>query len=292
MGEDFGTVNVRKSDRSRELEVLRQHYRSHRDSLASLAENAPTDFLATEYQRLISEIDAALGKLEELDGHGEGEAARPKTQPGTRPIVHSPAVGASAGDNASAPRTYVSSPNPASTGSRMMVMVIAGVLVLGLIGWLIWRAGGDRQPATTTHVVEQPTTTQPVIDTAADTTIAPVTAAQPTPTVTTGTAAANSVTITPALADYGTVRKGTRATRQFQVVNTGTAAIQIKVARSSCRCFYYEYNDKLAPKKKESITVTIDGARAKPGTLAETIQITGKGGTPVLAQFQVQATVK
>jgi len=290
MGEEFGTVNVRRSDRSRELEVLRQHYQSHRDSLASLAENAPTDFLATEYQRLITEIDAALGKLVELEGHGEGEGSRPKTQPGTRPIVHSPAVGAA--DNASAPRTYVSSPSPANAGSRMIVMVVAGVLVLGLIGWLIWRAGGDRKPATTTRVVEQPTTTQPAVDTAADTTIAAVTAVPPTPATGTVVGAANSVTITPVLADYGTVRKGTRATRQFQVVNTGTAPIQIKVARSGCRCFYYEYNDKLAPKKKESITVTIDGARAKPGTLAETIQITGKGGSPVLAQFQVQATVK
>jgi uncharacterized protein DUF1573 len=174
------------------------------------------------------------------------------------------------------------------------VIVVAGLIVLGAIGWLIWRAGGDRRhPA---PAVEKPaitTTTQPVIDTAADTTIAPVTPAPATQAPTaTGIPAANTVSLTPALADFGTVRKGTRATRQFQVTNTGTQLIEIKVARSACRCLYYEYNSKLVPKKKESITVTIDGARAKPGTLAEIVQITGKNGSPVLAQFQVQATVR
>ena len=279
MGDDFGTVSVRRAERARELEVIRQHYREHRDALASLAENAPTDFLATEYQRLISEIDGALAKLTELEGNPD---VKPRTSPGTRPIVHDAA--------ASAPRTYVSSEAPTNTGSRMMIMIVAGLLVLGLIGWLIWRAGSDRREPTRPVVVkEQPTTTQPDETTIAPVTPAPATQAPPSSTV---VPAANSVMITPALADYGTVRKGTRATRQFQVVNTTTAPIQIKVARSQCRCLYYEYTDKLAPKKKESITVTIDGARAKPGVLAETVQITAKSGTPVLAQFQVQATVK
>ena len=290
MGDEFGTVSVRRAERAREMEILRQHYREHRDSLAALAENAPTDFLATEYQRLISEIDTAIGKLEELEGHPGDAPQRPKTQPGTRPIVHSPSVGA----DAAAPRTYVSSTGSApSTQSRMILMVVVGLLVLGLIGYLIWRAGGDRRKPVT-PVVEQPTTS--VIDTAADTTIAPVTPVPPTqaPASTSAVPAevANSVMITPALADYGTVRKGTRATRQFQVINTTATPVAIKVTRSGCRCLYYEYADRLAPKKKETITVTIDGARAKPGQLQETIQITGKSGTPVLAQFQVQATVK
>lgn len=291
MGDDFGTVSVRRAERAREIEILRQHYREHRDSLASLADNAPTDFLATEYQRLVSEIDAAIAKLEELEaGHPGGDPhEKPKTLPGTRPIVHSPGIAA----DAAGPRTYVSSAAP-STGSRMIVMVVVGLVVLGLIGYLIWRAGGDRRKPVT-PVAEQPAVTQPAFDTAADTTIAPVTPAPVQPPAATGTAVpaevANSVMITPALADYGTVRRGTRATRQFQVINTTTAPVSIKVSRSECRCLYYEYTDRLAPKKKESITVTIDGARAKPGILQETIQISGKSGTP-LAQFQVQATVK
>ena len=164
-------------------------------------------------------------------------------------------------------------------------MLIAGVLVLGLIGWLIWRAGGDRRRPTATPIVEQ--TATEANDTAAPATIAPVTPAPaaPAPSV-------SILKLTPALADYGTIRKGTRATRQFEIVNTSAAPVTIKVARSACRCLYYEYTDKLPPRKKESITVTIDGARAKVGTLAETIQVSGKTDPSITAEFQVQATIR
>jgi hypothetical protein len=287
MSDDFGTVSVRRAEKARELEILRQHYREHLEALSELAENVPTDFLATEYQRLISEIDAAMRKLEELEGHGEGPS-RPKTQPGSRPIVHSPTLT----DDAAGPRTYVSSaasPAP-NTQSRIVIMLVAGLLVLGLIGWLIWRAGGDRR-RTAARAGGQSTTTEAINDTAAPATIAPITPV-PASTGTVPAAGANVLKVTPALADYGTIRKGTRATRQFEIVNTSPAPIAIKVARSACRCLYYEYADKILPKKKETITVTVDGARAKPGTLAETIQVTGKTDPSITASFQVQATIK
>jgi hypothetical protein len=287
MSDDFGTVSVRRAERARELEVLRQHYREHHEALSELAENAPTDFLATEYQRLISEIDAALRKLEEIEG---GELpTRPKTQPGSRPIVHSPALAEDPGG----PRTYVSSaatPAP-DTQSRIVVMLIAGLVVLGLIGWLIFRAGGDRR-RNAARVVEQPATTEAINDTAAPSMIAPVTPAPAATGTVVPAAAANLLKVNPALADYGTIRKGTRATRQFEIVNTSAAPITIKVSRSACRCLYYEYADKVQPKKKETITVTIDGARAKAGTLAETVQVTGKSDPSIAASFQVQATIK
>src|SRR5512138_265563 len=79
MSDDFGTVNVRRGDRAREIEVLRQHYRGHRDALSRLAADAPTEQLAAEYNRLIAGIDDALRKLDELEG-------RPTTQPGSRPV--------------------------------------------------------------------------------------------------------------------------------------------------------------------------------------------------------------
>src|SRR6266542_715914 len=59
MSDDFGTVNVRRGDRAREIEVLRQHYRGHRDALSRLVADAPTEQLAGEYQRLITNIDEA-----------------------------------------------------------------------------------------------------------------------------------------------------------------------------------------------------------------------------------------
>ena len=66
MSEDFGTVNVRASARSREIEMIRQHYRAHRDTLGRLAAEAPTEHLAAEYSRLIADIDTSLRKLDEL----------------------------------------------------------------------------------------------------------------------------------------------------------------------------------------------------------------------------------
>ncbi|HEY3052836.1 MAG TPA: hypothetical protein VGK04_05540, partial [Thermoanaerobaculia bacterium] len=68
MSKEFGTVSVRRGDRAREIEILRQQYGRHRDTLASLAADAPTEHLASEYARLIREIDTALGKLGELEG--------------------------------------------------------------------------------------------------------------------------------------------------------------------------------------------------------------------------------
>ena len=98
--------------------------------------------------------------------------------------------------------------------------------------------------------------------------------------------------IAPALADYGTIRKGTRAVRQFQVTNTTNAPVEITVARSACRCLYYDYNSKLPPKGQETITVTVDGARAKAGPLQEQIQIRGKNNPTIAGAMTVQATIR
>ena len=70
MSDDFGTVNVKRGDRAREIEVLRQHYRMHRDALMRMIPDAPTEQLAAEYQRLVASIDASLRKLDEVEGRG------------------------------------------------------------------------------------------------------------------------------------------------------------------------------------------------------------------------------
>lgn len=68
--------------------------------------------------------------------------------------------------------------------------------------------------------------------------------------------------------------------------------VQIQVARSACKCLFYDYNGKLAPKGKETITVTVDGARAKMGTLQEQLDVTAKKDPSVRASFAVQATIR
>lgn len=295
MSDEFGTVNVRRGDRAREIEILRQQYRRHRESLVSMAADAPTESLAAEYGRLIQEIDGSIRKLDDLEGRvpqdtqpvihtdaagrpiGAATAAaaqneptfrsRP-TEPGARPLVDGP-------QSFEAAAPAAEGPNPAS---RLVLIVVAGIVVLGLIFWLLWKASGDRRRP------EVAGETATAVSTAAPDTVAPVTPA-PKP-------AAASLEITPASQDYGTIRKGTRAVRQFQVTNTTSEPVAVQVTRSACRCLYYDYVDKLAPGKRETITVTIDGAKAKAGDLHETLTVSAKKDPGITASFEVTAVIK
>ncbi|HEX3111184.1 MAG TPA: DUF1573 domain-containing protein, partial [Thermoanaerobaculia bacterium] len=88
------------------------------------------------------------------------------------------------------------------------------------------------------------------------------------------------------------IRKGTRAVRQVEVTNTTDKQLDYTVSRSQCRCLYYEYAGKLGPKKKETLSVTVDGAKAKAGSLSETLTITAKKDPSISSSFQVTATIK
>ncbi len=285
MSDDFGTVNVRRGDRAREIEVLRQHYRAHRDALGRMVSDAPTEQLAAEYQRLIAGIDESLRKLDELEG-------RPTTQPGSRAVpppssMTSPGMRPLSADPVTEPQRYIEEPPPSNAGGRTLLIIVVGVLVLGAIAYLIWRASRDRRPTTTTtgSVVEQPVTP------ATADTIAPMTTAPVTPT-TTLAPAAGSLKVTPAMADYGVVRKGTRAVRQFDASNSGAAPLDIQVARSACRCFFYAFHSPIPAHGKETITVTVDGAKAKVGTIDEQLAVTSKKDPSVSATISIRAVVK
>jgi hypothetical protein len=289
MSDDFGTVSVKRGDRAREIEVLRQHYRTHRDALVRMVPDAPTEQLAAEYQRLIASIDGSLRKLDELEGKGTAsgtvavptpsafnETQRMGTAPGNRPLVSSEPVTDHGIGTYDGPAD-----RPSNNGSRVLLMLVIAVAVLGIIGWLIWRASSDKK-ATTQQVIEQPpSTTSPDTGTTAAVTPAPVVAAA-------------SIRIAPEVADYGTIRKGTRAVRQFEITNTSSTPLSITVARSTCRCLYYEYDAKakLAPKAKEALTVTVDGARAKAGALNESIAVSSKDDPNATGTIGVRAVIK
>jgi hypothetical protein len=262
MSDEFGTVNLkaRSAERAREVEVMRQHYRRHHEALTAMAADAPTETLAAEYRRLVAEIDAAFRKLDELEHRpfaSPSDTQPMKTAPGSRPLVTPPA--AQAVDD-----------EPGSAQSRIVLIVVVGLLVLGLIAWLMWRASSDERPETplaSPQIVETVATEPPV---------APV---------------ASALSVEPALHDYGAMRKGTRAARQFEIVNTTDAPIKVQVARSECRCLYYDYADVIPPKGKETLTVTVDGAKAPAGTLRETIRITAADPS-VATSFDVSATIR
>jgi len=277
MPEEFGTVNLKQGTQTREIELLRRHYRAHRESLMRMITDAPTEHLASEYQRLVADIDMAVRKLDELEGKPAPSIADTnpsiKAGPGTRPLVRPneplPAQPAS---------MYRPPAAPSRAQSRVAMIVIAGVVVLVIIGWLIWRASSDRKASG--PVVDQ----QPVTST----NNAPPPAVTPAPVTTPPV----SLKITPAANDYGTIHRGTRAVRQFLVTNSSDSIVDIEVARSACRCLFYDYNSKLPPRGQETITVTVDGARAKIGPLQEQVEVRAKKDPNNAATMMVQATIR
>lgn len=261
MSDDFGTINAKRGERAREIEVLRQHYKQHREALARMTMDAPTEHLAAEYQRLIVEIDRALGKLNELEGTSAPPLPVMPTAELRRTEEHDLPMG------------------EAEPRSRVPLILAAALIALALIGWLIWRASRDRGGVGGAIAETETTAT---VSTAPDTAIEE---APPAP-------AASALAATPPSHDYGVIRKGTRAVRQFEITNNGDEPMTVEVARSACRCLYYEYESLIPPKGKETLTVTVDGAKAKSGELRETLKITKKGDPAVTATAEVRATVQ
>jgi hypothetical protein len=326
MTDDLSTVSVRRGDRTREIELLKQHYREHREALRGLLNDAPSESLAREYHRLIADIDTALTKLEELEVGNTTRVSEPPPPPPPPSAYTSPsyapaapmaaaaaaAAGATvndrmrtAGDRPLAPSSTVSSlpplepeprDEPASSGAsgnerpsgspnlRALMMVAGALIVLAIIGWLIWRASSDRKPASA--IVETPASTtgrETAVDSSRETVTVPVT---PAPV------AAATLRITPATSDYGTIRKGTRAVRQFELTNGSSAPLAIHLSRSNCRCLFYDYHETVPANAKETITVTIDAARVKNGSVDETVTVAGKKDPSATATFAVRARIE
>lgn len=286
MSDEFGTVNQRRTA-SRDLELLRKHYQQHRETLRQLASEPPSEFLAGEYQRLIRDIDLSLKKVDEMESRKAGAAAAAastaaatgaaisadnqptmKLNAGSRPLTPSPV---SLNDRLAAS----SAPNPAT---RVALILIAGVVVLGLVGWLIWRATTDRGDEGRIADSQPVTNTEPVMETG---TIEPINSLD-----------SDSLKIVPPDVKFGTVRKGTRVVRQIEITNTSDQPISIALERSNCRCLFYEYANEIKPKAKESVTVSLDGARAKVGELRETIGVTAKNDPSVKTAFNVTANIR
>jgi hypothetical protein len=207
--------------------------------------------------KMLEDVDAQLRELEVFD------------TPAARPLVTTPDY---------------EEPATAQPGAGPRVLLIAGIglLALVLIGWLVWRASSDR-PAAPGTVVEETTATVAPED-EEPTTTAPATVAE--------VPVANVLAATPASRDYGLVRKGTRVTRQYEIANNSEEPVSITLARSVCRCLYYEHAPVIPPKAKESITITVDGAKAKAGTLRESIKVTSRSDPSIGTSIDVIATVQ
>jgi hypothetical protein len=289
MSDDFGTINVRRGERAREIEVMRQHYRQHREALQRMIADAPTEYLAGEYQRLIGDIDRALVKLDELEGNRAATpaAAAAATALAAPPPLPPPPDLPRGRSDAFASHDLAEPPSipdyAAEPRSRLPLILAAAIIGLALIGWLIWRASSDRGAGTA--IVEE----RPAVATSTE--AEPGTSAS-NDTIAAAGPQATGLAVMPVAHDYGTIRKGTRATRQYELSNTTDEPITVLVARSACRCLYYEHAPLIPPKGKENLTVTIDGARAKEGTLHEEIRISAKSDAAVGATIDVNATIR
>ncbi|HYR27822.1 MAG TPA: DUF1573 domain-containing protein [Thermoanaerobaculia bacterium] len=302
MSDDFGTVSAKRGDRGREIEALRARYRRHRDALMGLVSDAPTELIAADYRRVIADIDVAMARLNEaelpvaappppppLPTHParrgmelEEPPPRLKTEPGMRPLVTTTAAEPDPDETI----TYGS--DMSDSRSRLALIAVAAILALAAIAYLIWKASDRPGSETTTTVAEETVTSGDTTATLAED--GPV-----TPEDTTGArpaAGARPITVTPDSIDYGIVQKGTRVTRQYEIVNNGDEPISPQVSRSTCRCLYYEHAPVVPPKAKETLTVTIDGAKAKAGPLLESIRVSAKSDPSIVATFDVTATVR
>lgn len=269
--DDWGTVSIKPAKKTgREIASLRQRYIQQREALGQFASDAPSDHLAREYMRVRGEVEAELAKLDALEesdpslhsGPGVADAPASRAKPWFPDATQPMARGEGAGSES-------------SERTRLFLIPLIGLLVLGLLGFFVWRSFNKREKATDL-IVEAPAATITPIE--------PEVVEPPKPT--------SPLAITPASQEFGTIRRGTRATRQFELTNRSASLVTFKVARSSCRCVYYEHLDKLEPRGKSSLTVTVDGGRAKRGLIQETIEVRDKTSNQPLGSFGIVATIE
>lgn len=288
MSDDFNTVNIGRQQMTRELEVLRERYIAQRRTLAQLEAEAPSEDLAGRYRELQKDIDAAIAKLGEL----ASPAPSPRrTTPSTTRIPTGPVAAAGVVDPvlpgampaAERPlRTTVAThesvrADAGANTTRLALMFLVAAIVLTALGLLVWKFAGGDDKGDTSRIVESTTTTA----TTAETT-----------TVTETPAPASSLAVNPATHDFGVIRKGTRAVRQFRVENNSDAPIDIQIARSTCRCLWFDYESKVPAGNSTILAITVDGAKAKAGKLDEQVKISNKADPSDTTTVRLTAAIQ
>lgn len=276
MPEDWNTINLsREQAVGREIEHLRARYLQHMATLEKLITEAPTDHLAGEYERVRQEVELSLHKLNELESG----------IPVARPAIPKSAVPAASAGTSAKPKRPEDDPfyqtNPSvllqrDSPLRALAIVLIGFLVLSLSGYFFWRylqgrPGGRSDARTSTASSSAPEETATLQE------MAPV--------------ASTGFTISPPSQDFGRIRRGTRATRQFELTNNTDAEIPLAVSRSNCKCLWFEYVP-LPPGGTTTLTVTIDATRAPKGTLRETVRVSSKTDPKVSENLEVTAVIQ
>lgn len=285
--DDVSTVSYRKEKVTKEFELLKARYESHRVTLEQLITDSPTETLAGRYADVMMEVDSAIRKLEELQNP---PANRPATHPGgavlpgvalpvTKPSLTPPSSAGSkplhrpVSDHGSA---QAARPGSNPDRPRLLSIVLVGVVVLAVLGWLAWTLLGKMGGADKATVASTETVTD---STASSSAVATETAE-------------STLTIDPETADYGVVKKGTRVAKSFTVRNNGDAPLTLDISRSTCRCIWFDMDGPVPPQSTRQLGVIVDGARTKAGKLEETITIRAKEQPDLETTLTVSAEVR
>ena len=292
-GDDWSEREIdRGAALDREVDRLRGVYSDHAETLSKLAASSPSKQLARRYQELITEINKAIVGLDGVDPDviarrsGEIPVQLPDSEKPTRekplpppgvPII-TPQKPAPAERPILSSYAVTSPSAPSEDGTLMRVVMIVGlaIVMIGVLALFVWKFSGDRPaPGEPASIATQPAEQEPVTP-----------APEPKP------APPSPLRITPQQQDFGTVAKGTSAVRTFELVNDGKKPLTLELARSRCRCLWYDPPKTLPAGGRGTLTVRVDGARAPAGLVAESIEITAKGAPDVVAVFEINAEVK
>jgi hypothetical protein len=292
-GDDWSEREIdRGAALDREVDRLRGVYRDHAETLSKLAASSPSKQLARRYQEMITEINKAIVGLDGVDPEviarksAERPVQLPESERPTRekplPAPGVPIITPQKPENDERPvlSSYTVSATAAENedGTLLRIVMIVGlaVVMIAVLGLFVWKFSGDR-PAPA-EPVKPAVAAEPPKE-------APVTPA-PEPK------SSSALAVSPQQQDFGTVAKGTSAVRTFEIVNHGKKPLTIEVARSRCRCLWYDPPKSLPAGGRGTLTVRVDGAKAPVGLLAESIEISGKGVPDAVAVIEVTADVK
>lgn len=271
MDKDWSTINVQRDQVfGRDSDEMRQRLAQHHETLTSLIQSAPTEELVRRYSDVRMEVEKSIQRLDELSRSGAGASSSAYTPPPPGAATARPGTWTNTGpmEPAAIPGSAVASPT--GQNNRTLILLLLGVVALAALGMLGWRYLKHRGNG---KVVE--TAASSSTDTAreGDSRIVDAPRTAPVDGAATGV---GGLRIKPASQDFGKVRKGTRIVKKVQIVNDSSETLTVSAGRSQCHCLWFQFTSKVPAGGKVTMSVTLDGARAKKGSVRETITLTSK----------------
>ncbi len=261
----------------REMDRLRRVYRNHAEALSELASSAPTRALAKKYRELIGDVNRAIVGLDDPGAivsmsSDERPILREEPEPPPPSPVSRPARPSISGMRLDVPaEPNVEEMEEDSSLTRIAIILGLAIVLIGVLGFFVWKFGSDSR--SDTKEIPEPAAAVGATDTAA---------AAPVP----------AITASPEAQDFGTVYKGTRVVRTFEVFNNTDADLTIDIERSQCRCLWFDYPNVIPAGGQIEILVAVDGTRAREGLLSEAVVISTTDSPRVATEVIVNAEIR